>query len=157
MTRKMIVNQAKKWLGYKESNGTHREIIDIYNAHKPLPRGYKVKYTDSWCATFVSAVFIKCGVDMPLECGCEQMIEKLKKVDAWVEKDKHKPKPADLIFYDWQDDGVGNNKGWSDHVGIVEKVIGNTIYVIEGNYDDSVKRRKIKRNGRYIRGFGKIK
>ena len=32
------------------------KIIDGYNAHKPLARGYLVKYTDAWCATFVSFV-----------------------------------------------------------------------------------------------------
>ena len=37
---------------------------------------------------------------------------------------------------------------------MVEKVSGNTITVIEGNYSDSVKRRTIKVNGRYIRGYG---
>ncbi len=56
-----VVEQAKAWLGYKESNGTHKTIIDVYNSHKPLARGYKVKYTDAWCATFVSAVAVKLG------------------------------------------------------------------------------------------------
>ena len=36
----------------------------------------------------------------------------------------------------------------------MEKVEGNTITVIEGNYSDSVKRRTIEVNGRYIRGYG---
>mgnify|MGYP006924823785 CR=1 FL=1 len=28
-----------------------KKIIDSYNKLDPLPRGYKVKYTDSWCMT----------------------------------------------------------------------------------------------------------
>ena len=56
--RAKVVSIAEKYLGCKESNGSHRKIIDLYNSHKPLARGYPVKYTDAWCATFVSAVFI---------------------------------------------------------------------------------------------------
>lgn len=59
--RAKVVSIAEKYLGCKESNGSHRKIIDLYNSHKPLARGYPVKYTDAWCATFVSAVFIEAG------------------------------------------------------------------------------------------------
>ena len=56
-----IIKQAQSWLGRKESDGSHKEIIDVYNSHKPLARSYTVKYTDAWCATFVTAVAIKCN------------------------------------------------------------------------------------------------
>lgn len=155
-TANTILDSARGWLGCKESNGTHKKIIDVYNAHKPLARGYKVKYTDSWCATFVSACAIKVGYTdiIPLECSCNQMINGFKKIGRWCEDDAHLPSPGDVIFYDWQDKGVGDNKGSSDHVGIVEKVEGNTITVIEGNKNDAVGRRKLQVNGRYIRGYG---
>ena len=42
-----VVGQAQSWLGYNEADGSHKQIIDTYNAHKPLARGYKVKYTDA--------------------------------------------------------------------------------------------------------------
>ena len=151
-----IVEQAKEWLGRKESNGSHKEIIDVYNSHKPLPRGYAVKYTDSWCATFVSSCAIKLGYTdiIPPECSCNQMIALFKKLGAWVENDARKPQIGDIIFYDWDDSGNGDNVGSSDHVGIVEAVNGDTIHVIEGNYSDSVKRRYLRVNGKYIRGYG---
>ena len=153
---KTILDIARGWIGRKESNGSHREIIDVYNNHKPLARGYKVKYTDSWCATFVSACAIKTGYTdiIPLECSCNKMIEKFQKMGRWTEDDAHVPHLGDVIFYDWQDSGKGDNKGSSDHVGIVEKVEGSTITVIEGNKNDAVARRTIKVNGRYIRGYG---
>lgn len=155
-TANTILDIARGWLGCKESNGTHKKIIDVYNAHKPLARGYKVKYTDSWCATFVSACAIKVGYTdiIPLECSCNQMINGFKKIGRWCEDDAHVPSPGDVIFYDWQDKGVGDNKGSSDHVGIVEKVENGKITVIEGNKGDSVSRRVLNINGRYIRGFG---
>ena len=42
--RGKVVQTAKMYLGCKESDGSHRKIIDGYNAHKPLARGYLVKY-----------------------------------------------------------------------------------------------------------------
>lgn len=158
-----VVKQAQAWLGRNEGGAGHKEIIDIYNTHKPLARGYTVKYTDAWCATFVSAVAIKLGYTdiIPTECGCGKMIELFKKLGAWVENENRTPNPGDIIFYDWQDNGTGDNTGSPDHVGIVEKVTGGKITVIEGNYDgtdadriDGVERREIAVNGRYIRGYG---
>ena len=151
-----VVEQAKAWLGKKESNGSHKEIIDVYNSHKPLARGYAVKYTDEWCATFVSAVAIKLGYTdiIPTECSCTRMIELLKKLGAWDENDARVPRPGDIIFYDWNDDGKGDNKRNPSHVGIVEDVTSKSITVIEGNYSEAVKRRTIAINSKYIRGFG---
>lgn len=154
--RQKLVNMAVSFIGCKEADGSHRQIIDIYNAHKPLAGGYAVKYTDSWCATFVSAMAIKCGLTdaIPTECGCERMIQLFKKLDAWQENDAYVPQSGDVIFYDWDDSGRGDNTGWSDHVGIVEKVSGSTITLIEGNLRNAVGRRTFKVNGRYIRGYG---
>ena len=153
---KKVVEQAKSWIGCKESNGTHKPIIDVYNSHKPLARGYAVKYSDEWCATFVSAVAIKLGYTdiIPTECSCTKMIELFQKIGSWNESDSRKPNAGDIIFYDWEDNGKGDNTGRANHVGIVEKVSGGKITVIEGNYNEAVKRRTISVNGKYIRGYG---
>ncbi len=154
--REHIVTIAQGWLGCKESNGTHKKIIDTYNAHKPLARGYKVKYTDDWCSTFASAVAIKAGLTdiIPTECGCEKHINLFQKLGRWQEKDDFIPATGDYIFYDWQDSVAGDNKGYSDHVGIVVSVSGSTIKVIEGNYNNQVGYRTIKVNAKGIRGYG---
>lgn len=151
-----VLSQAQSWVGKKEKDGSFKVIIDTYNAYKPLPRGYAVKYTDEWCATFVSAVAIKLGYTniIPPECSCHQMIELLKKIGSWNESDSRTPNPGDIIFYDWEDNGVGDNTGRANHVGVVEKVSNGTITVIEGNYNESVARRNIKVNAKYIRGYG---
>lgn len=154
--RQNIVNAAVSYIGCKESDGSHKKIIDLYNSHKPLARGYVMKYNSAWCAAFVSAMAIECGLTaiLPTECGCEKMIELFKNLGSWVENDAYVPRPGDVIFYDWDDSGVGDNRGYSDHVGIVEKVSGGTITVIEGNMHDAVGRRTLAVNGRYIRGYG---
>ena len=148
-----VVKQAIAWLGYSEANYYHKAIIDIYNLHKPLPRGYAVKYSDEWCATFVSAVAIKTGATniIPLECSCNYMIAGFKSMGRWIENDAYTPKAGDIIFYDWQDSGKGDNTGSSDHVGIVERVCGGYITVIEGNKNEVVARRVIKINSKFIR------
>ncbi len=155
-TRTALVAQAQAWIGKKEADGSHRAIIDVYNAHTPLPRSYRVTYSDAWCATFVSACAIKTGMTdlIPKECSCYYMILGFQKLGRWQENDAYIPKPGDIIFYDWDDSGSGDNVGVADHVGIVEKVSGTTITVIEGNYSNSVKRRTLSVNGRYIRGYG---
>ena len=127
-----VLAQARAWIGRNEADGTHKGIIDVYNGHKPLARGYKVKYTDAWCATFVSAVAIKCGLTdiIPTECGCGQMIALFKNLGEWQESDSRTPSPGDIIFYDWDDTGAGDCTGWPDHVGIVESVSGGKAYLL---------------------------
>lgn len=155
-TREKIVAQARSWIGCKESDGSHKTIIDTYNSHKPLARGYKLKYTDAWCAGFASACAIACGATdiIPTEVSCQKQIALFQSKGIWVEDDAYTPQPGDFIFYDWQDTGSGDNKGNSDHVGIVEKVVDGVITVIEGNCSNAVKRRTLKVNGKYIRGYG---
>ena len=155
-TADKVIAQARSWIGYNEADGSHKNIIDVYNSHTPRARGYKMKYTDSWCATFVSAVSIALGYTdiIPTECGCQKMIDLFKKMGCWQEDESVTPEPGWVIFYDWQDDGKGDNKGWSDHVGYVEEVKDGLITVIEGNYDNMVQRRNIRVNYKYIRGYG---
>ena len=154
-TRKEFVAQLQSWVGLKESNGSHKKIIDIYNTIKPLPVGYKLKYTDAWCAGTISAAAQVCNATdiIPTECSCPRMVEKAKEMGCWVEADNHRPQYGDIVLYDWDDSGKGDNTGRPDHVGGVEKVSGDTITVIEGNYSNSVKRRTLPVNGRYIRGY----
>lgn len=62
--------------------------------------------------------------------------------------------PWRCCFYDWDDNGIGDNRGSSDHVGVVDHVSGNTITIIEGNKSNAVGTREIQVNGKYIRGYG---
>ena len=50
------------WIGCKESDGSHKQILNVYNSHRPLPRGWKMLSTNPWCAATVSAAFIKAGL-----------------------------------------------------------------------------------------------
>ena len=157
--RQKVVATAKKYLGCKESDGSHKQFVDRYNSFQPLPRNHRMTYSAAWCATFVSAIAIECGLTdiMPVECGCAYMIALYKKLGRWREDENYTPKAGDVIFYDW-DDGkdfaTSDDTGSPEHVGIVTGATCGVISVIEGNKNDAVGFRTVQVNGRYIRGYG---
>jgi hypothetical protein len=154
-SRQAMIAKMQSWIGKNEVDGSFREIIDIYNSHTPRARGYKLQYSDEWCAGTVSAAAIATGNTnaVPLEVSCHYMIEGAKAKGIWVENDSYVPQGGDIILYDWQDSGIGDNTGNPDHVGVVEYTSGGVIHVIEGNNGEKVARRELSVNGRYIRGF----
>lgn len=154
--RLSTVAAAETYLGFQESDGSHKAIIDLYNSHEPLAVDYVVQYDDSWCAAFVSAVAISQDLTdiIPTECGCERQIGLWQTISQWKEQDSYVPQPGDLIYYDWEDTGKGDCTGWSDHVGMVVGIKWPFIKVIEGNKDDMVAYRIIRVDDDTIRGFG---
>ena len=160
VTRKKMYNCAVAWLGCKESDGSHKKIIDVYNNDSPLPRGYKVKYTDPWCDTYVSAVAIKAGAKdlIGKECGVEEHIQIFKRLGIWNEDGTIIPDLMDIITYNW-DDNTQPNNGYSDHIGFVYDVDEDKgiIKAIEGNYSNAVKIRTLKIADGNIRGYAQPK
>lgn len=154
--RAAVVSQARSWLGRRQSDGSHRAIIDLYNSLRP-PGSYRMTYDDPWCAAFVSAVGMAVGLgDVILpHVSCGGMIDMYRARGRWVEDDGYSPAPGDLIFYDWQDSGAGDCTGSPDHVGIVAESDARAVTVIEGNKgaEKNVAYRSVPRGGRYIRGF----
>jgi len=154
--RLQVVETAESYLGVAEADKSHRQIIDLYNSHQPLAMDYVVQYSDSWCAAFVSAVAIRCGLTeiIPTECGCQRQIGLFENLGRWIEADSYIPLPGDVIYYDWDETEADDCTGWSDHVGIVVGTKWPFMKVIEGNFDDQVKTRVILLNDKTIRGFG---
>ena len=156
-TAQDIINTMIGWIGMSMAKQTHKDIIDIYNNHRPLAMGYKVKYTDDYCDTTLSAAFIKNNaVDLigGTECGVQRHIQLFKKAGIWEQNGSVTPQPGWIITYNW-DDGTQPNDGFADHIGIVEKVQGNTITTIEGNTGNGgvVARRTLKVANGNIRGY----
>ena len=160
--RNAVVNQMLEWEHYSEQNGKFKVIIDGYNSYLPTAvkagcANYAVKYSDEWCATAASYAYIACGIGhlFPVECSCPRMITLAKKMGIWQENDGYVPDPADAVLYDWEDSGKGDNTGTPDHIGIVIAVDKSkgTFVVMEGNKNESVERRTMSIDGKYIRGF----
>ena len=144
-----------KYVGITEGSEQHKEILKIFNDSGLCTR-YKMSVGDPWCATATSTAFIATGLSgiFPcVECSCESMINLAITAGIWIENDAYVPDTGDVILYDWNDNGVGDCTGWSDHVGIVISCDGSTIKVIEGNKSNTVGYRDIAVNGKYIRGF----
>lgn len=103
-----------------------------------------------WCACFVSWCAYQSGdldISIPKFSAVKDGIQYYQDKGRWKDKN-YIPKTGDLIFFDWQQDGI------SDHVGIVEKVDSDVIYTIEGNSNDQCKQNTYKINSSKIFGFG---
>lgn len=157
-TAKAVLDVMRSWIGYSEANGKHKQIIDLYNSVKPLPRGYAVKYTDEWCDATVSAAGIQAGCTdlIGRECGCEEHVKIFKQKGIWIEDGTIMPKPGDIILYNWGQ-SYQPNDGYSDHIGFVESVSGNQITCIEGNKGEAVARRVLSVGNGNIRGYARPK
>ena len=154
--RQKIVTAAEGWLGCNEADGSHKQIIDLYNTQDPLPRDYQVTYEDNWCATFASVAAMEAEMEsiIPLECSCEQQINLFREMGSWREDECYLPQPGDYIYYVWDEWRKGDCTAWANHVGIVAETFGPVIKVIEGNKDDAVGFRYIFLNDICIRGYG---
>ena len=143
-----VIEQARYYYGTLEGSKSHHEIIDYYNKQRPLPRNYAVKYTDAWCATFVTTVFTKVGLRDIIypECGCQEMLSHMKTTKP-IQSSLAK---GNIVFYDWD-----SNKH-ADHVGIITQVLenGKVVKVIEGNKNDSVDYRTISITSNQIQCIG---
>ena len=159
VTAQDVLNVMRGWLGYSESNGKYKQIIDLYNSHKPLARGYAVRYDDEWCDATVSAAGIKAGaVDLiGTECGVEEHVKIFQKKGIWIEDGTITPQPGDIIVYNWGD-STQPNDGYSDHIGFVENVFSKIITAIEGNKGQGVvAQRAVPLGYGNIRGYARPK
>jgi cell wall-associated NlpC family hydrolase len=118
-----ILAAARKELGTGESPpGSNR------NPYGP---------TAPWCSSFATAMWRRAGVDIPILPFTGAVYEW--GVDHGKAYGKHnldQVRPGDVLLF-----GTGpSSPSTSTHIGIVEKVDGNTVTLIEGNSGDHVQR-----------------
>lgn len=143
-TANRIVRQAQKWVGKNEADGSFKAIIDLYNSVEPIPRGYRASYNSEWCAITITALGYATGMSdlIGAECSVPKFIEIFKAKKIWLGPNAS-PKAGDIVIYDW--DAVKDG----DHIGIVEKVSGDTVTAIEGNMSGTTV------NGQYLGKVGR--
>ncbi len=160
VTAQQIIDIMDSWVGLSRAKGTHKPIIDLYNSHKPLARGYAVTYTDNYCDATVSAAFIKAGaVDLigGTECGVEEHVKLFKKAGIWIEDGTITPEKGDIIVFNW-DDATQPNDGYSDHIEVVRSVGSKNFETTGGNMNGGiVGHRTVAIGWGYIRGFARPK
>ena len=130
--------------------GKRNEVVDVYNSYLPRPRGYKVKYDDMLCATYVSSIFIKLGWTdiVPPECGAMQLYRNMDALGRAVLDKTRVPEIGDLIFF-----GNGSTVNRIQHVGIVTEVQnGKQIYYYD--IQANVGRHTCPVGYSYVMGYG---
>ena len=104
-----------------------------------------------WCAIFVSWCADQCGyLDdgvLPKMEGVRPYVDWFIGRGQWQGRD-YEPSPGDIIFFDWESDGL------ADHVGIVEKVENGLIYTVEGNTGDRCVENRYYLGSAPVYGFG---
>lgn len=123
----IFANNAKKYI--KQGPARFRKWFYGYDA-KGIP----------WCAIFVSYVANETGilnkiVKKSAGAGNFPRLGVQAKWGKWYEGHNSKPQVGDLILFTWNGKGhyPGEDKYFSDHVGIVTGVDSKKVYTVEGN------------------------
>jgi cell wall-associated NlpC family hydrolase len=118
-----VVHAARSQLGVRENPpGSNR------NPYGP---------TAAWCSSFATAMWRKAGVRIPvLPFSGDVYHWGQENGHAYGKNSLHEARPGDVLIF-----GTGpQNPSTSTHIGIVEKVEGNQVTMIEGNSGDAVRR-----------------
>ena len=108
---------------------------------------------EEWCACFVSWCADQAGL---IQSGAVPKFSLCTDGKNWFQNQGKwqgagsMPSPGAIVFFDWEHDGT------CDHVGIVERCDGTTVYTIEGNSGDAVKERSYAISSNSIMGYGMV-
>ncbi|MET8995797.1 CHAP domain-containing protein [Amycolatopsis sp. NPDC004169] len=143
LTHDGVVDQATKKTHHTKVSGRGTEIV--HAARKELgtrenpPGSNRNPYgpTAAWCSSFATAMWRKAGVRIPvLPFSGDVYHWGQRNGHAYGKNSLHEAKPGDVLIF-----GTGpQNTSTSTHIGIVEKVEGNRVTLIEGNSGDAVRR-----------------
>ena len=134
---KDIVDVAIAEIGYSETGNNSTKYGKWYGMNGA-----------AWCHMFVSWCANQAGVKtsiVPKTASCSSGMSWFKKKNLFKYKGKYTPKRGDIIYF---------CSAGSSHVGIVEKVSGNTVHTVEGNTSNKVARRSYSLNAARITGYG---
>lgn len=133
---KDIVDVAVGEIGYKEEGNNSTKYGKWYGMNGA-----------AWCHIFVSWCANQAGIPtsvVPKTASTSTGMTWFKKKGLFKYKGKYTPKRGDIAYF----------KTGRSHVGIVEKVSGNTLYTIEGNTSNKVARKTYSLSNATITGYG---
>lgn len=121
-TVKKLLDTAKKELGVKESPPNSNNVkYNTWFYGKPV-----VGSAYPWCAAYTMYVFNKAGVKLPIKtASCGQLMRASQEAGMWVTSGFQ---PGDIAIFDFS-----GNKKTTQHCGIIESVLDNSVKTIEGN------------------------
>ncbi|MEV4368844.1 CHAP domain-containing protein [Nonomuraea sp. NPDC049637] len=139
------IDLLESQLGYAEKAGAYTKFGDWYGKTVEFDADYSAA---PWCDMYLSWAAHKLGYQEWIGqfAWTVRHAEWFKAQGAWGKT----PKPGAFVFYDWSGTGKIDN---IDHVGIVTRVEGDTIFTIEGNIDGGVAKRKERDTSKVV-GYG---
>ncbi|MFI9554972.1 CHAP domain-containing protein [Nonomuraea endophytica] len=142
---KKFIDLLEKELGYSEKADAYTKFGDWYGKNIEFDADYS---SAPWCDMYLSWAAAKLGYEdwVGQFAWTVAHAEWFQEQGAWGKT----PKPGAFVFYDWRG---GNDVDGIDHVGIVTRVEGDTIYTIEGNIDGGVAKRKERDTSKVV-GYG---
>ena len=158
--RNNILRIAVSQLGYhegdsaKDFDGMNKSGSSNYIEYARLLVPHHNDNAYEWCACFVNWCLNQARYDKASsEISCQKWINELKSMKMWQDsaayKGTYSPKPADLIFFDWDE-----NRAWADHIGYVLYTTETHVFTIEGNADNNVTVRSYALSDPRVIGYG---
>lgn len=154
--RQAALNASKPAVFVEPTGNGNMDMVNIAAAQvgnkggQPFWSWYGFNHRVDWCAIFVSWVANQAGLlgeTIPRFSVVSQGISYYKQKQLYRGRD-YTPRPGDLIFFDW------NYNGIPDHVGLVKSADDSRVYTIEGNAKDECKELNYARNNPQIIGYG---
>lgn len=156
-----LIAVAETQFGYAESELNFDAVLNkerdgyVLKGWTRYGAWYGIPYGD-WCAMFVSFCLHYAGIsdkEYPYDCGTTTWVRNLEDRGLFSEASEYSPMPGDLVFFDWEQDGL------TDHVGLVYGVDAkdNYLLTIEGNHTRTVQTFEYALNDPQIIGYGILK
>ncbi|TDD97658.1 CHAP domain-containing protein [Actinomadura rubrisoli] len=151
MTVSSMLAEARRWLG---TNGRPNALTMAYASR----HGADYRST-AWCDIAVTEWARRSGNTAAVLPGGDRAYtvwhaEDFQKAGRWhtgTTAEVNAAKPGDIVFFDW---GATNSMDAIDHVGVIERVLGDgRVQTIEGNTSDQCLRRV--RSADVIAGYGR--
>lgn len=145
--RDKFISIAKSQIGTKETGTNNVKYNTWYYGRTVNGRAGTSEY--AWCVTFICWVANQIGILNTLVPKCNNVgtiRDWYKARNLYHLRAAYIPKNGDLIIF----------KNTS-HIGIVEKVLNNRVYTIEGNSKDRVSNNSYSLADSYIQGYCQVK
>ncbi|MFC4013540.1 CHAP domain-containing protein [Nonomuraea purpurea] len=139
------IDLLESQLGYAEKADAYTKFGAWYGKNVEFDADYS---SAPWCDMFLSWAGHKLGYEEWIGqfAWTVEHAKWFKKQGAWGKK----PEPGAFVFYDWSG---SKSIDKIDHVGIVTRVEGDTIFTIEANIDGGVAKRKERDTSKVV-GYG---
>ena len=115
-----VINIAKKYVGVCEDPPNSNKVVFNTKFY-----GREVSGNYPWCCAFIWYIFNEAGINIKRTASCMMLGDWFKQEGKYH---KDNPQVGDIVFFKFP----GSSR-WTNHVGLVIEVNGNTLTTIEGN------------------------